>query len=119
MKNVVFWDVMPCGSCESRRLGGTYRRHHEGSSEMTVITRVTRRQSRGDGILHSHSCEYLESYNFILYLCGLYYVRDRKQVRGRQLHLCLVYIYMYKQTPWPLVRKQTIPTDRPPLVDEI
>jgi hypothetical protein len=24
-----------------------------------------------------------------------------------------------KQTPWPLVRKQTIPTDRPPLVDEI
>jgi hypothetical protein len=24
-----------------------------------------------------------------------------------------------KQTPWPLVREQTIPTDRPPLVDEI
>jgi hypothetical protein len=24
-----------------------------------------------------------------------------------------------KQTPWPLVRKQTIPTERPPLVDEI
>jgi hypothetical protein len=24
-----------------------------------------------------------------------------------------------KQTPWPLVRKRTIPTDRPPLVDEI
>jgi hypothetical protein len=22
-------------------------------------------------------------------------------------------------TPWPLVRKRTIPTDRPPLVDEI
>jgi hypothetical protein len=26
---------------------------------------------------------------------------------------------LYKQTPWPLVRKRTIPTDRPPLVDEI
>jgi hypothetical protein len=25
----------------------------------------------------------------------------------------------YKQTPWPLVRERTIPTDRPPLVDEI
>jgi hypothetical protein len=24
-----------------------------------------------------------------------------------------------KQTPWPLVRYRTIPTDRPPLVDEI
>jgi hypothetical protein len=24
-----------------------------------------------------------------------------------------------KQTPWPLVRGRTIPTDRPPLVDEI
>jgi hypothetical protein len=24
-----------------------------------------------------------------------------------------------KQTPWPLVRERTIPTDQPPLVDEI
>jgi hypothetical protein len=24
-----------------------------------------------------------------------------------------------KQTPWPLVRKRTIPTERPPLVGEI
>jgi hypothetical protein len=24
-----------------------------------------------------------------------------------------------KQTTWPLVRKRNIPTDRPPLVDEI
>jgi hypothetical protein len=24
-----------------------------------------------------------------------------------------------KKTPWPLVRERTIPTDRPPLVDEI
>jgi hypothetical protein len=24
-----------------------------------------------------------------------------------------------KPTPWPLVRERTIPTDRPPLVDEI
>jgi hypothetical protein len=24
-----------------------------------------------------------------------------------------------KQTPWPLVRERTIPTNRPPLVDEI
>jgi hypothetical protein len=26
---------------------------------------------------------------------------------------------LIKQTPWPLVRERTIPTERPPLVDEI
>jgi hypothetical protein len=30
MKNAVFWDVRPCGSCKDRRFGGTYRHHHQG-----------------------------------------------------------------------------------------
>jgi hypothetical protein len=30
MTNTVFWDVTPCGSCKNRRLGGTYRLHHQG-----------------------------------------------------------------------------------------
>jgi hypothetical protein len=30
-----------------------------------------------------------------------------------------IYLTINKQTPWPLVRKRTIPTERPPLVDEI
>jgi hypothetical protein len=25
MKNGVFWDVTPCGSCKNRRFGGTWR----------------------------------------------------------------------------------------------
>jgi hypothetical protein len=25
MKNGVFWDVTPCGSCKNRSLGGTWR----------------------------------------------------------------------------------------------
>jgi hypothetical protein len=29
MKNEVFWDVMPCGSCKNRRSGGTYCHHHQ------------------------------------------------------------------------------------------
>jgi hypothetical protein len=28
-------------------------------------------------------------------------------------------VHMVDKTPWPLVRERTIPTDRPPLVDEI
>jgi hypothetical protein len=28
-------------------------------------------------------------------------------------------LYFKKETPWPLVGKQTIPTERPPLVGEV
>jgi hypothetical protein len=30
IKNGVFWDVMPCGSCKNRRFGGTLRLLHQG-----------------------------------------------------------------------------------------
>jgi hypothetical protein len=30
-----------------------------------------------------------------------------------------VYVRENKQIPWPLVRERTIPTERPPLLDEI
>jgi hypothetical protein len=32
MKNAVFWDVMPCGSCKNRRFGGTWRLLHQGDT---------------------------------------------------------------------------------------
>jgi hypothetical protein len=32
MKNVVFWDVTPCGSCNDGRFGGTYSLHHQGAA---------------------------------------------------------------------------------------
>jgi hypothetical protein len=32
MKNGVFWDVTPCGSCKNRRFGGTLRLLHQGES---------------------------------------------------------------------------------------
>jgi hypothetical protein len=91
MKNAVFWDVTPCRSCEKRRFAGTYRpiikvkRISElgttvavtfrsslfrftlmmeaiHSSEMLVLTRVTRRHIPEDRILHSHGRENLKSY---------------------------------------------------------
>jgi hypothetical protein len=31
MKNGVFWDVTPCGSCKNRRFGGTSRLLHQGN----------------------------------------------------------------------------------------
>jgi hypothetical protein len=73
MKNVVLWDVMPCGSCKTRRFGGTYHSvihllitanvfpsspipvtlMMEGirSSETSTLTRGTRRHILEDGIL--------------------------------------------------------------------
>jgi hypothetical protein len=30
MKNGVFWDIKPCGSCKNRRFGGTWRLLHQG-----------------------------------------------------------------------------------------
>jgi hypothetical protein len=30
LKNCVFWDVTPCGSCKNRRFGGTWHLLHQG-----------------------------------------------------------------------------------------
>jgi hypothetical protein len=41
-----------------------------------------------------------------------------KQIKTKQIR-SQSYTTQTKQTPWPLVRERTVPTDRPPLVDEI
>jgi hypothetical protein len=46
MKNGVFWDVTPCGSCK-------------------IPTRATRRNIPEDVIIHSHRRENLKSYNCV------------------------------------------------------
>jgi hypothetical protein len=64
MKNVVFWDVTPCGSCKNRHFGGKHRHHIKvernselgttseiSYSESSVLTRATRRHNPEDGIL--------------------------------------------------------------------
>jgi hypothetical protein len=52
---------------------------------------------------------------------------EHQHVAGRkttpEISIAAIYIYIYiykqKQTPWPLVRKRTMPTERQALVDEI
>jgi hypothetical protein len=36
MKNAVFWDVTPCGSCKNSRFEGTYHPHHQGEKLFTA-----------------------------------------------------------------------------------
>jgi hypothetical protein len=59
MKNVVFWNVTPCGYCKNPRFGErsasiiTVTRIGELGTMLAVLTRATRRKIPDDGILHS------------------------------------------------------------------
>jgi fatty acid desaturase len=41
LKNVVFWEVTPCGSCRNRRFVGTYRLHHHGDKNQRTRNNVS------------------------------------------------------------------------------
>jgi hypothetical protein len=92
VKDAVFWDVTPYGSCNNRRFGGTIASIIRvprigvlrllvtakvvpsspilvtimmvaiGSSETSPLITATLRHIPDDGILHSHRREYLNSY---------------------------------------------------------
>jgi hypothetical protein len=41
IKNAIFWDVMLCGSCRSRRFGGTYCLQHQGDKNRRARNNVS------------------------------------------------------------------------------
>jgi hypothetical protein len=65
MRNAVFWDVTPCGSCKNGRSPILFTLIMEAlrSSETSVLTGATQRNILEEGILHSHHRKNLKSYN--------------------------------------------------------
>jgi hypothetical protein len=41
LKNTIFWDVTPCGSCKNRRFGETYHLHHQGDKNRQARNKVS------------------------------------------------------------------------------
>jgi hypothetical protein len=41
MKNAVFWNMTPCGSCKNRRFGGMYRLHDHGEKNQRARNNVS------------------------------------------------------------------------------
>jgi hypothetical protein len=61
LKNVVFWDVTPCGSCENRRFGGTYRLHQDNKNR--------RAKNVSSNYQPTHAAKtYYTQYIFLLFL---------------------------------------------------
>jgi hypothetical protein len=105
-------------------------------SETSVLTRATQRNIPEDIILHTLSLLVLQS------SCGVHSFFCSVFCGPMTKRAGLLFLLVFrttpacvfpcsaaiptaaanqtnKQTPWPLVRERTIPTDQPPLVDEI
>jgi hypothetical protein len=101
MKNVVFWDVVPCRSCVKRRFGGMYRLHLQG------------RKIRERGTSISAVCSHLQrrfGENHRLHL------QDRK-IRERGTSVSAVCSYLLTLVPstrifLPWRRRRYIPPNR-------
>jgi hypothetical protein len=46
MKDAVFWDVTPCGSCKNRRFGGMLRLNYQGDKNRCTRNDASNRRTQ-------------------------------------------------------------------------
>jgi hypothetical protein len=44
IKNAIFWDITPYGSCKNQRFGGTYCHHHKGDKNLRAKNNIRSNQ---------------------------------------------------------------------------
>jgi hypothetical protein len=96
MRNAVFWNVTPYGTCKNRCFGERYLVHHQGECEVGTTLAITRNWStlrRGDTFLHnvgsnkSHTASHPRSRHSQLY----FYLSSRPAYREYWLGFFMVF----------------------------
>jgi hypothetical protein len=62
LKNTVFCDVTPCGSCKNRRFGGMYRLHHQGDKNRRTRKTLAVTSNRSTLQRNYYRCSWLTDY---------------------------------------------------------
>jgi hypothetical protein len=62
MKNAVFWDVTPCGSCKNRRFREKGRLHHQGDKTRRARNKLAVTSHRGNTLIGG--CEFVSLSQF-------------------------------------------------------
>jgi hypothetical protein len=93
MKNAVLWDVTPCGSCTLRASVANCCYFVPCSPILVALMTEAIRSSETSGLTRA----------------------TRRNISENGI----LHSHRPKQTPWALVRVQTIPSERPPFVGEI
>jgi hypothetical protein len=129
----VLWDVTPCGSGKNRRFGGTYRHHqHCGKKHWARINVSIDWQLKHTATMLKVQLlvfAYVVPCSLIICTLMMEVILSSETsllTRARRCHFnedgilhSRRRVNLQKQSPSPLVRRRTIPTERPPLVDEI
>jgi hypothetical protein len=99
MKNAVFGDVTPCGSCQNWRFGGTYRLHHQSDKirELGTLAVTSNRSTlRGRSISWQRASVASALILIILMLQAIHFYDTSALTRGTRRNISFSFIFIDK-----------------------